>query len=190
MTPRENARNLLGLFRKASAGTAGRLVLYVLAYLVRRSTGWELYRGGLYHFKFGRFEVVAGRGDLGTISEIFVGRCYQARGFIPSDGDICLDIGANIGCVSLQWRFTNPSGRILAVEPHPRAIAVLRRNCGLNPGANITIVPSAVGSNDGTVELVIDRNENTMARTAGEHLHDFERHVAGEGITVDCVTID
>src|SRR3989442_14056619 len=107
MTPRENARNLLGLFRKASAGTAGRLVLYVLAYLVRRSTGWDLYRGGLFSFKFGRFEVVAGRGDLGTISEIFLGRGYQAPGFVPSDGDICLDIGASISCVSLQWRISS-----------------------------------------------------------------------------------
>jgi FkbM family methyltransferase len=190
MTPRENAQHLFRLIPQGKAGTVGRLLLYAVAYAVRRSTGWELYRGGIFSFRFGRFEVMAGRGDLGTISEIFVNRAYQVPGFIPSDGDICVDIGANIGCVSLQWRLTNPSGRILAVEPHPGTVEVLRRNCALNPGVGVTVVHAAAGSQNGEVELVIDRNQNSMARTAGEHLRYFEAYAAEERIMVKCVTLD
>jgi len=190
MTPRENAQNLVALVRQARPGTAGRLLLYAAAYAVRRATGWSLYHGGLFSFSFGRFHVASGRGDLGTIGEIFVNRPYQVAGFIPSDGDVCLDIGANIGCVSRQWRLTNPTGRIIAVEPHPETVQVLRKNCLLNSGDDITVVHAAVGSRVGPAELVIDRNHSSMARPAATNLRALGGFAAEERVTVVGVTLD
>jgi len=190
MTPRENARNLLGLLVQAQPGTAARLLLYAAAYVLRRSTGWEFYRGGRFDFRFGSFQVAPGRGDLGMIGEIFVNRGYHRPAFIPSDGEVCIDVGANIGCVSIQWRKSNPTGRILAIEAHPLTVALLRANLALNAGADVVVVPAAVGSRDGTVELEIDRNNNSIARVVGSHLQHVEAYPSEERVTVDSVTLD
>jgi FkbM family methyltransferase len=191
VTSRGNARNLTGLFREATGATKGRLALYVAAYLLYRATGWKAYRGGVFSFRFGRFHVATGRGDLGTIGEIFVDRLHQVRDFVPSDGDTCVDVGAHIGCVALQWRLSNPTGRIIAVEPHPVTVQALRANCALNPGAPITVVEAAVGSTDGPVTLILDAHENRMALTAGEHLRQLrytfaaQRRASVPGMTLD-----
>src|SRR5579862_4512005 len=167
MTPRGNARTFPGLFRQATGATKGRLAWYLASYLLYRATGWKAYRGGVFAFRFGRFHVDTGRGDLGTIGEIFIDGLHQVREFIPRDGDTCIDVGAHIGCVALQWRLTNRTGRIIAVEPHPQTVERLRANCVLNPGAEITVLATAVGSHDGPLEVILDGNHNRMALTFG-----------------------
>jgi FkbM family methyltransferase len=190
MTSRGNLRHLRGLFREARGATTLRLAWYVAAYLVYRLTGWKAYRGGVFTFRFGRFQIVPGRGNLSIIGEIFVDRIYQVRDFVPSDGETCVDVGANIGCVSLQWRHTNRTGPIIAIEPHPRTVEALRSNCGLNACADITIVHAAVASHDGPVDLILDANQNSMALTAGEHLRYTGRFAAEERTVVPGLTLD
>jgi FkbM family methyltransferase len=69
-------------------------------------------------------------------------------------GDVCLDVGANIGAHTLVMaRNAGPSGRVIAVEPHPRLCARLRQNVDLNRLSNITIVAAALSSTDGETEL-------------------------------------
>jgi FkbM family methyltransferase len=190
VTSRGNARNLAGLFREATGATKGWLALYVAAYLLYRTTGWKTHRGGVFTFRFGRFNVATGRGDLGTIGEIFVDRLHQVRDFVPSDGDSCVDVGAHIGCVALQWRLSNPTGHIIAVEPHPVTVQALRANCALNPGAPITVVEAAVGRTDGPVALILDAHENRMALTAGEHLRYTGTFAAQRQTRVPGITLD
>ncbi|HXQ28757.1 MAG TPA: FkbM family methyltransferase, partial [Gemmatimonadales bacterium] len=160
------------------------------SYLFYRTTGWKPYRGGVFTFQFGRFHVATGRGDLGTIGEIFIDRLHQVQDFIPSDGDTCVDVGAHIGCVALQWRLTNRTGRIIAVEPHPRTVEVLRANCALNPGADVTVVAAAVGSREGPLEMILDANENRMALTAGDHLRYTGAFAAQQRHAVPGITLD
>lgn len=190
----ESLATFLRLVPRADAATKVRLGLFSLSRLLYRATRVHLYRGGDFTFRFGRFRVRQGRGDLGTIAEIFGRRVYHAAGFEPADGDVCVDVGANIGCVTILWRGTNPSGPILAIEPHPLAAQILRTNIGLNPGAGRTIViEAAAGRHEAPAELAIDAAGQTIARSP--HAIDArwiegypqERRVRVAGITLDAL---
>lgn len=69
-------------------------------------------------------------------------------------GDLCLDIGANVGVHTLLMaQTTGPAGHVIAVEPHPRICDRLRRNLDLNRLTNVTVVPAALSGRDGNIDL-------------------------------------
>jgi FkbM family methyltransferase len=191
MSGRELLHSLIALLRRATPRTKVKLLLFAIARVIRRATAGRitLYQGGIFEFDFGRFHVDQGHGHLGTLSEIFGGRIYQRPGFIPFDGETCVDCGANIGCVTVLWRGTNPGGSIIAVEPHPQTVATLRENVALNLGATHTVVEhAAIGATAGEIELVIDAGGQSMARHPSRmSAEDFDGQLR---IKVPSLTID
>jgi FkbM family methyltransferase len=62
-------------------------------------------------------------------------------------GDVCWDIGANIGfCTCLFASLVGPSGRVMAFEPAPTSRELLQENLDLNRFDNVTLVPKALGA--------------------------------------------
>ena len=71
---------------------------------------------------------------------------------IASRGVNVIDIGANIGWYScLMHRATKGRGVIVAVEPMPRALRLLRRTADSRPP--IQVVPGAIGEATGYAQL-------------------------------------
>lgn len=70
-------------------------------------------------------------------------------------GAVCVDVGANVGVYVLQFaRWSGAAGHVVAFEPNPSALAVLRRHVELNKLAGqVTLVPSAVGASVGEAVL-------------------------------------
>lgn len=69
-------------------------------------------------------------------------------------GDVCLDIGANIGAHTLLMaQLAGPTGRVVALEPHPQICRRLRQNIGLNRLRNVTVINAALTERDGTIDL-------------------------------------
>jgi FkbM family methyltransferase len=69
-----------------------------------------------------------------------------------------VDLGANVGTYSLfVARHAGPSAKLLAVEPHPTALARLQENITLN-GFNVDVASVAVAAHDGQLELLVDSN--------------------------------
>ena len=69
-------------------------------------------------------------------------------------GDCALDVGANIGLYSLALsRAVGPTGHVIAVEPDPENLALLRRNLESNGCANVTVIGEALGDEAGTALL-------------------------------------
>jgi FkbM family methyltransferase len=68
------------------------------------------------------------------------------------EGSICFDVGANVGVYVLQLaRWTGPTGRVIAFEPNPSALTVLRRHIAMNNfSQTVTVVPKAVSSTEGS----------------------------------------
>src|SRR5262245_27242260 len=58
-----------------------------------------------------KFRIKTNSGDVAVIHEIFCQKIYDSDSdFLAGPGQVCVDIGANIGCVSLRWSQSNPSG--------------------------------------------------------------------------------
>lgn len=190
MTASENLRYLISLSASVRPAQLPTLYGYAASNRLYRATGLQLCSEASFDFRFGRFRVSANCGDLGTIGEIFVQQPYrQLDGFAPADGDVCVDVGANIGCVSLQWRLTNPTGRILAIEPHPETFARMTRNFALNAVAPIEAVHAAAGERDGALEMLIEERDS-MARAVSAGSADIAPFEKSSTITIPCYTLD
>jgi FkbM family methyltransferase len=94
--------------------------------------------------------------------------------------DVCLDIGANIGVVSLILADLAPAGSVFAFEPGAGNLRYLERNVLDNHGRNITIEPVGLYDKPGTLRLHVD-----AAHPGGAHIAGTEvRGEASEEITV------
>lgn len=81
---------------------------------------------------------------------------FYARFIQPND--LCFDIGAHVGSRLRAWL---PLGaRIVAVEPQPACMALLRRWYGHQP--RITLVEQAVGAAPGVADLQISARTPTV----------------------------
>jgi FkbM family methyltransferase len=119
---------------------------------------WRSYRSGaeLPPPRFRRGFVLRHRPEdqvLLQFFEIFRDRGYRRYITELSQGTL-VDIGANIGAVTLDWATRFSSIRIHAYEPHPATFAVLRENVEVNHLApRIAMYREAVGSRTGTIAL-------------------------------------
>ncbi len=107
-------------------------------------------------------------------------------------GDLCFDIGAHIG--SRLGVFAKLGARVVAIEPQPAFISVLRRLYGRRPG--VTLLQQAVGAAPGRTTMLVsdwtptvstlDRNwANQVGPTNGF------RHVRwNHRLEVEIVTLD
>ncbi len=72
-------------------------------------------------------------------------------------GDLCFDVGANVGQTIEAMRACQ--GRVVAIEPNPFCVQALEWEFGGNP--NVTIVAQAIGSANGFAELHFDGTDST-----------------------------
>jgi FkbM family methyltransferase len=76
-------------------------------------------------------------------------------------GDVVVDVGANIGDTVLTAAArVGSSGRVIAIEPHPRTFAFLRENVALNHADNVQLLNVAVGAAPGTARFSDDRRDD------------------------------
>lgn len=65
--------------------------------------------------------------------------------------DVVIDIGANIGVMTLEASvIVGDSGKVFAIEPHPKTFKYLRGNIKLNRVKNVLAYNVALGDIDGT----------------------------------------
>ena len=66
-------------------------------------------------------------------------------------GQVMYDVGANVGFFTLLGsHLVGPSGKVIAFEPLPRNVELLRRHIAMNSLDNVTVVAAAVGDTAGT----------------------------------------
>lgn len=120
----------------------------------------------------------------GQFAEVFLFKAYRKFIKEPRHG-VMVDIGANIGVVTLDWASRLPHVRIHAYEPHPTTFAVLSENVAANHlEPLITIRQEAVGRQAGTLTLR-SMAEGSMSTTA----YNSSNETADE-FTVSTVSLD
>jgi FkbM family methyltransferase len=107
-------------------------------------------------------------------------------------GDLCIDVGAHVGSRVGVW--SRLGARVLAIEPQPQCLEVLRRWYGRDP--NVTVLDVAVGPQPGrqtllvsdafpTVTTLSQRWTEHVKRDAGFARVDWNRRVEVEVTTLD-----
>jgi len=73
------------------------------------------------------------------------------------EGDVILDIGANIGYYTLIFaKLAGEKGRIFAFEPDPDNFFLLKKNVEINNFRNVTLIKKGVSSKNEKVSLYLD----------------------------------
>lgn len=111
-----------------------------------------------------KLEGGAGDDPLQCFLTVFQGRYYRRR-MTEHDRGIYVDIGANIGLVSIDWATRLQGVSVQAYEPDPRTFTMLRENVSSN-GLQlcVAVYNEAVGRAPGSMELV--RGERSLATSA------------------------
>ena len=174
--------------RKASAGRRLRTALTMIILLKnwRRVTlGWLRAHAAPLIFRSGLI-VEGGEGEdaLQGFDSVFRDRDYSRFVEEPESGQL-VDIGANIGALSLDWLTRKPRVTVHVYEPNPRTFAVLQRNVLLNRLADRAhLYDEGVWSGAETLLLHQDR-ASSVATTAFP-----DREADGEPFQVKTVGLD
>ncbi|MET0225531.1 MAG: FkbM family methyltransferase [Dokdonella sp.] len=105
------------------------------------------------------------------------------------DGDVALDVGANIGVLTLlAASLVGAQGRVIAVEPVARNRVLLARSAQAAHYDQIEIIAAAASDRVGAIELRTHPTTSNSARpaAAGERLRDAR----GSGVRVPTVVLD
>ena len=125
-----------------------------------------------------------GEDALQGFESVFRDRDYRRFVEEPESGQL-VDIGANIGALTLDWLTRKPRVTVHAYEPNPRTFAVLQRNVLLNRRADRAhLYDEGVWSGAETLLLHQDR-ASSVATTAFP-----DREAVGEPFQVKTVGLD
>jgi len=70
------------------------------------------------------------------------------------EGSTVVDVGAHVGLHTLMFsRRVGAAGRVVAVEPSPASVGLLRRHLNWNACKNVTVIEAAVGHREGVTEF-------------------------------------
>ena len=119
-------------------------------------------------------------------------------------GDVCLDVGANVGLYVLQFaRWTGPNGLVVAFEPNAEAREVLERHARMNGIADrVRTVAAAVADAPGEAPFYVVGVEGTNrlgepagpptipARTLSVPVVTLDDYCRSEGLDPDWLLID
>jgi FkbM family methyltransferase len=115
--------------------------------------------------------------DLYAFLQIFVEREYECLNLI--DGDLILDLGANVGYSSAYFLSRYPKSPVVAVEPDPSNFAMLQRN--LAPyESRATVIQAAAWSHDTKVSIRAGKY-----RSGGAWARQVEERKGGDIAGVD-----
>lgn len=132
------------------------------------------------------FELHYSRGTS-LIECIQGGRVYEpevtrrlVRELLRRDAATYLDVGANLGLMTLNVLAEVPNVKVVAFEPGPHQAQLLRKNVAANQLEDrVAIVQQALGSTSGTSKFVVHKDQHS----SGDGFFDTGR--AGQSVTID-----
>lgn len=88
-------------------------------------------------------------------------REYWLSLYVPPPGSVVIDVGAGIGTEALMFsRAVGETGRVIAIEAHPKTYACLVKTCEYNAARNVTPLNIAL----------VDREQTVMFEDDAHHI--------------------
>jgi FkbM family methyltransferase len=120
------------------------------------------------------------------VSGTFEPNEFVFLGQILKPGMTVLDVGANEGLYTLfSARRVGATGRVVAFEPSSRERGKLQHNVTRNHLGNVTVVPVAAGSREGTAALQVASDLHSGHNTLGALIYDDAPAVGVEHVPVE-----
>jgi len=102
-----------------------------------------------------------------------------------SQGNVVLDIGANIGYFTLLFAsLVGKEGKVFAYEPEPSNFEILKKNVKTNNFQNVILENVAVTNSTGTTELYLSE------KAAGQHRIYKSKDVKKNHVSVKTIRLD
>ncbi len=180
-------RTIIVVFRLVAPSDILGLLGYFVARTVYKVLGVRLFKGISLTFRnislYLRPDFPSG---IHFIKELIADDVYRNFKTSPRpDGSILLDVGSNIGLVSLDRCLRNAKLRTYCFEPHPETCSLLRLNVELNQLSDrITVYNYAVSDHTGNIAIMAGSNDN-MAKTV-----ESDEPAKSGAIQVTCWTLD
>ncbi len=100
------------------------------------------------------------------------------------EGDVVLDIGANIGYYTLIFaKLVGDNGKVYAFEPDPESFQLLSKNVEINGYKNVILIKKAVSDKNGKTKLFISKHNKGDNRI-------YDPKDDSESIEVDVIRLD
>jgi FkbM family methyltransferase len=96
-------------------------------------------------------------------------------------GDLCFDIGAHVG--NRLWAFSKLGARVVALEPQPDCMRLLRRWYGHH--ANVELIEQAVSSAPGTRTLFLSKRTPTVSTISSDWIANVKATPGFAGVSWD-----
>lgn len=110
---------------------------------------------------------------------------------LKQDNRLVLDVGANIGIMTAHLGCTLPNTPILAIEPMPDNLFVLKEIVSKHALRNVEIHPVAVGEKSGEIEMILPIEQGAKQQGLSHVVHDsITEYNSGETIQVPLKTLD
>ena len=119
-------------------------------------------------------------------------RMVRFYGQFMRPGDVCFDVGAHVGSRVRAWRRLGV--RVIAIEPQPDCLRVLRLFFGRDRG--VTILPTAVGARPGQARMALSTTTPTVSSMSTDWIESvtadrsFARVRWDRSVEVEVVTLD
>jgi len=96
--------------------------------------------------------------------EIFGENIYYVD--LENKSPLIIDVGAHIGLSVLYFKMLFPKSRIMAIEPHPETVKILRKNVEMSRLENVEIVEAAVGKERGEKSFFVDKDNEWLSSSS------------------------
>jgi FkbM family methyltransferase len=124
----------------------------------------------------------------GLVREIFMRNTYFVE--LNKENPTIVDIGAHIGLTTLYYKKLFPQSTVIAVEPHPANIKLLKQNVAQNLLTNVHIIEGAVAESTGEINLYADETQDQWFSTSRIKPHAWDGTKQTQAIQVPAVSLD
>lgn len=122
--------------------------------------------------------------DFSAFYQVFVEKTYPNLISKINKGDIVIDAGANIGMFSIMASIlVGKTGKVIAIEPEPENLKILKRNVELNNINNMIIINKALFSKSG--ERINFFQNGVMSKISLSDNNEPGNYIEVETITLD-----